>query len=126
MIGTRVKAKRGAIRDRHGKGLAITVDVDSVYAEPRRIDDPRLRKAREASRDSPSAKVAEKIGRRRSFVYIQRRVDANAAANSGARAAWRRHASGTENALQQYKSRRPRGGFTVSMGRRGRGRARIR
>ncbi|MBK8013395.1 MAG: transpeptidase family protein [Deltaproteobacteria bacterium] len=80
MISARVKAKRGAIRDRHGKELAITVDVDSVYAEPNRVDDPQAAEKLARTLGLPVRTVAQKLARRRSFVYIQRRVDANAAA----------------------------------------------
>jgi cell division protein FtsI (penicillin-binding protein 3) len=79
-MSSRVNAKRGVIQDRHGAELAITVDVDSVYAEPRRIEDP----AGAAKRLAPilsldERKLLGKLSNERAFTYLVRRVDAGTA-----------------------------------------------
>lgn len=79
-VSARIQAKRGVIQDRHGAELAITVDVDSVYAEPRRIDDPRG----VASKLAPILRIdAKKLKKRlsgdRAFAYLKRRVDSTTA-----------------------------------------------
>lgn len=75
-----IKAKRGVIKDRNGAELAITVDVDSIYAEPRRI--PREQAARMAAKLAPILKqpkltkraLTKKLQGKRAFTYLRRRV----------------------------------------------------
>lgn len=83
-----IQAKRGVVKDRHGAELAITVDVDSVFAEPRRFvlrdgDEPaRLDVARVAEAAAslapllglPASKIEEQLSSNRAFVYLARRV----------------------------------------------------
>ena len=74
-----VAAKRGAIRDRNGDELAITVDVDSVYFEWK-PNQPRPTE-RQASRlaallGRPTDVIRRKLMSDRRFVYLARRVDA--------------------------------------------------
>jgi cell division protein FtsI (penicillin-binding protein 3) len=71
--------KRGTIRDRNGGELAITVDVDSLYANPRKVrasgGDPGLVAARIAALlgvDAP--KLQERLASDRYFVWIKRRL----------------------------------------------------
>jgi cell division protein FtsI (penicillin-binding protein 3) len=76
-ISSRIHAKRGVIQDRHGAELAITVDVDTVYAEPRRVEDP----AGAAKLLAPILSMSErslrqKLSSDRAFTYLSRRVDA--------------------------------------------------
>lgn len=73
---SRVRAKRGAIKDRHGSELAITVDVDSVYAEPRRLGGERswLPKLATILKEKP-AKLEKKLQSDKAFVFLKRRVD---------------------------------------------------
>ncbi len=77
-----IQAKRGVIKDRHGAELAITVDVDSVFAEPRNIP-PKLVASHAAKLakvlELPRRELAEKLGSKRSFTYLRRRVDGRAA-----------------------------------------------
>jgi cell division protein FtsI (penicillin-binding protein 3) len=82
-LSASINAKRGVIKDRHGAELAITVDVDSVYAEPKKIDpSERAAIARELSRvlGQPEKVIAAKLAKDRAFVYLKRRVDPQAAA----------------------------------------------
>lgn len=77
---SRIKAKRGVIRDRHDSDLAITVDVDSVFAEPRRVVDARAAAAKIAPiLGQPARELEKKLSTRRRFTYLQRRVDGAAA-----------------------------------------------
>ena len=75
----RVSPRRGAIYDRHGAELAVSADVDSVYANPRRLkamdQDPRS-VARRLARilDVDAARLASRLSSDRYFVWIKRRV----------------------------------------------------
>ncbi|MFO0726873.1 MAG: penicillin-binding transpeptidase domain-containing protein [Myxococcota bacterium] len=76
-----ITAKRGVIKDRHGAELAITVDVDSIYAEPRRVKDPAEVARKLASVLSlDSSKLLEQLTSERAFVYLKRRVGSEEAA----------------------------------------------
>jgi len=72
-------AKRGEIRDRNNRVLAFSVDVDTIYAVPSDIADPK-QAARELCRAlddcSPADRVEleEKLGRKSQFTYVQRFV----------------------------------------------------
>src|SRR3954470_3048454 len=76
--------RRGLIVDRRGEPLAITRDVDSVFADPSAFETPRDR-ARAASRLAGAlridrASVLEKLGQtERRLVWIRRRIDETAA-----------------------------------------------
>lgn len=75
----RVSPRRGAIYDRHGAELAVSADVDSVYANPRRLramdQDPRLVAPRIAKiLGVDAAKLAKRLASDRYFVWIKRRV----------------------------------------------------
>lgn len=80
-----VQAKRGVIKDRHGAELAISVDVDSIFAEPRRLSDP----AGVAKKLAPilglkKEPLAKRLGSDRAFVYLRRRVAADVSAKVAA------------------------------------------
>ena len=67
--------KRGVIYDRKGEELAISIDVDSIYAEPQNVTDA----AACAGRLSPILKVSKKelikkLTLRKRFTWIKRRV----------------------------------------------------
>lgn len=82
-LSASINAKRGVIKDRHGAELAITVDVDSVYVEPKRIDpSERVAIARELAKvlGLSEKAIAAKLSKDRSFVYLKRRVDPQVAA----------------------------------------------
>jgi len=75
----RVSPRRGAIYDRHGAELAVSADVDSVYANPRRLkameQDPTIVARRIAKiLDVDPQRLAKRLGTDRYFVWIERRV----------------------------------------------------
>ncbi|MDH3652670.1 MAG: transpeptidase family protein [Myxococcales bacterium] len=80
----RVSPRRGAIYDRHGAELAVSADVDSVYANPRRLkamkQDPRT-VARRISKilDLDPELLVKRLSADRYFVWIERRVTPNEA-----------------------------------------------
>jgi cell division protein FtsI (penicillin-binding protein 3) len=73
-------AKRGEIVDRAGRMLAYSVDVDSIYAVPSEITDPRqvVRQLCLAMRDGCDADqrstLLERLSRRRPFAWVRRQV----------------------------------------------------
>ncbi len=75
-----IAPRRGAVYDRKGNVLARSVEVTSIYAEPRRLADlpPARRTSIVAALSraldmSPSA-VTERLGPTKSFVWLKRRV----------------------------------------------------
>jgi cell division protein FtsI (penicillin-binding protein 3) len=71
-----LEPKRGTIFDRMGRELAVSLDVDSVYGVPSRIDDPRglaLRLSR-ILREDPR-RIERKLAGDRQFVWLSRKVD---------------------------------------------------
>jgi cell division protein FtsI (penicillin-binding protein 3) len=75
----RVSPRRGAIYDRHGAELAVSADVDSVYANPRRLkameQDPSAVARRIAKiLDVDPRRLAKRLGADRYFVWIERQV----------------------------------------------------
>jgi cell division protein FtsI (penicillin-binding protein 3) len=80
----RVSPRRGAIYDRHGAELAVSVDVDSVYANPRRLrameQDPQA-VARQLANilDVDRERLAQRLATDRYFIWIERRVTPNEA-----------------------------------------------
>ncbi len=81
----KVSPRRGAIYDRHGAELAVSADVDSVYANPRRLramnQDPRV-VARRVGKilDVDVKQLAKRLAADRYFVWIERRVTPHEAA----------------------------------------------
>ncbi len=74
-------AARGNIFDREGKLLSTSVPVDSIYAEPKKINNP-LYVSRQIHNAAPeiSDKTLEKLSSDRSFAWLARRVDPNVSA----------------------------------------------
>jgi len=76
--------RRGLIVDRRGEPLAVTRDVDSVFADPSAFETSRAR-ALAATRLADALRVdrrrvAEKLAQRdRRFVWIKRRIDEDSA-----------------------------------------------
>jgi cell division protein FtsI (penicillin-binding protein 3) len=71
-----LEPKRGTIFDRMGRELAVSLDVDSVYGIPSKIDNPRELAQRLARilREDPR-KLQHKLEGDRHFVWLSRKVD---------------------------------------------------
>ena len=72
--------RRGMIVDRRGEPLAVTRDVDSVFADPSAFETPRVREVAAAQLAGAlrldRRKIAEKLAQSdRRFVWIKRRID---------------------------------------------------
>jgi cell division protein FtsI (penicillin-binding protein 3) len=67
--------RRGRILDRNGAELASTADVDSIYCNPRQLPDSRDA-ARRLARilGLERAELERKLGQRRFFAWVKRRV----------------------------------------------------
>jgi cell division protein FtsI (penicillin-binding protein 3) len=78
ITGVTIPAERGAVFDRSGASLALSVPAASVYADPRRIDDPAGVAARLAPMVGVDAdRLRGELARRdRAFVWVARKVDA--------------------------------------------------
>jgi cell division protein FtsI (penicillin-binding protein 3) len=73
-------ARRGSIVDRDGRELAVSVEATSIFAVPDKVEDA----ARESAALSrllgiPAREIRERISSDRSFVWIARKVDDDAA-----------------------------------------------
>ena len=70
-----LEGARGAIRDRHGKVLAMNVEVPSIFGVPTALDSP-LRVARHLAPvlHIRSNEIEKKLRQDRSFVWVARRV----------------------------------------------------
>jgi cell division protein FtsI (penicillin-binding protein 3) len=71
-----LEGARGTVYDRHGKVLAINMDVPSVFGVPTSMEDP----ARAARALSPvlhvrAGEIEKKLKQDRSFVWLARKVD---------------------------------------------------
>lgn len=77
----KIPARRGHIMDRHGKPLAISVEVPSVYANPMAVQDPR-QAARQLAPllEMPLDKVYRRLASERLFVWLRRQVAPEVAA----------------------------------------------
>ncbi|TAN60091.1 PASTA domain-containing protein [bacterium] len=71
-----VQSKRGAIYDRNLKELAVSIEVDSVYAEPSKMDAPKAA-VRSLSRilSVDNRELEKRLGSSRNFVWLKRQVD---------------------------------------------------
>ena len=66
---------RGPILDRNGKELAVSVDVDSVFAEPGAVVDPASSARRLAPVvDLPASELRERLASDRHFVWVKRKI----------------------------------------------------
>ena len=67
--------QRGTIFDKNGEELAISVDVDSVYAEPAKLEDPAAAARSLAKILGLSTKsVRSKMNSNRNFVWLKRQI----------------------------------------------------
>jgi cell division protein FtsI (penicillin-binding protein 3) len=74
-----VAARRGAIYDRGGVSLALSVAVESIYARPGRVAGRDIARLAAALGQSP-AELAGRLERRRPFVWVERQVSPATAA----------------------------------------------
>lgn len=77
-----IRAKRGFIYDQNNEEMAISLNVASVFCEPRKIEPHDLKRiASELSRTLkvPFATIIGKINSTKSFVWIKRQIDPQAA-----------------------------------------------
>jgi cell division protein FtsI (penicillin-binding protein 3) len=66
---------RGPILDRNGKELAVSVDVDSAFAEPGAVDDPAAAARRLAPVVGlPASDLRERLASDRHFVWVKRKI----------------------------------------------------
>lgn len=76
-----IQAPRGDVRDVHGEPLAVSADVDSIWANPREIKDVTATAEKLATILSSDASSLEaKLGTTRKFVWLDRHVTAEVAA----------------------------------------------
>lgn len=70
-----LRPRRGPIYDRHGQVLAVSGEVESIYALPASIDDPAAAAALLApALHEPAEEVAERLQSDRPFVWLRRKV----------------------------------------------------
>lgn len=75
-----IPAPRGDVRDVHGEPLAISADVDSIWANPREIHDVTATAEKLAPiLDIDAATLEAKLGTTRKFVWLDRHVDRDVA-----------------------------------------------
>jgi cell division protein FtsI/penicillin-binding protein 2 len=74
-----IGGRRGAIVDRHGRELAVSVDTSSLYAHPHRFkdDDARGRAAKQVGKllGLNRRELLKKLSSDRPFVWVRRRLD---------------------------------------------------
>ena len=75
-----VWGRRGAIVDRRGREVAVSIDTSSLYAHPRRLDDPETAAARLSTvLGVPRRRILQRLESDEPFVWIERRLDTRAA-----------------------------------------------
>jgi cell division protein FtsI (penicillin-binding protein 3) len=72
-----ISPRRGSIYDRNGNELAVSIEVDSLYAVPKEIDDP-IGTAAFLSEilEVPSPSLETRLDSDRSFTWIERKLSA--------------------------------------------------
>jgi cell division protein FtsI (penicillin-binding protein 3) len=80
--GIALSPKRGTIYDRNGAELAVSVDVDSVFVDPRQFREARQNPVLVAAKLSgllglPRKAVADKLSQASNFAWIKRRLSPN-------------------------------------------------
>ncbi len=75
-----LEARRGSIYDRAGDQLAVSLEVNSVYANPRKIVD-KAETSRQLAEilEMNSQEIAGKLDEDKAFVWVQRRISPYAA-----------------------------------------------
>lgn len=75
-----VSGRRGAILDRQGRPLAVSVEVSSVYAVGDDVEDAQSAASALAPLIGvPRAKISEKVSQAKGFVWLARKIDPAAA-----------------------------------------------
>ncbi|MDX1388994.1 MAG: penicillin-binding protein 2 [Acidobacteriota bacterium] len=75
-----VWGRRGAIVDRRGREVAVSIDSSSLYAHPRRVEAPGTTAQRLATvLGVPHGRILEKLESDEPFVWLERRLDTRAA-----------------------------------------------
>ncbi len=75
-----VEARRGSILDRNGKELVTSISVDSIYATPNQVENPREAAEKLAPLlELDVEKLYRRLTRKSSFEWIKRKVDNDAA-----------------------------------------------
>lgn len=75
----KLSPKRGTIRDRHGVELAVSVEIDSVWANPRELKRrgasiTEVAQALQSVLGLPRAQLLDRLGRDKLFVWLKRHV----------------------------------------------------
>ena len=66
------EARRGDIYDRNGQELAVSIELESLAANPRAIKDPKgTAKKLAAVVEIPATKLGKKLRQRRAFVWLK-------------------------------------------------------
>ena len=84
-----VPGRRGDIVDRNGQTLALSVDVETIWAVPNKVQDPdatvaRICQAIGGCSLEDKNLYAKRLRQKRSFVYLRRRIPPDAAARVAA------------------------------------------
>ncbi|HUO86989.1 MAG TPA: penicillin-binding protein, partial [Thermoanaerobaculia bacterium] len=67
---------RGILYDSRGRELAVSVEVDSAWADPRQVEDPEAAaRAIVAVTGGDPLALAERLAERREFVWVARQLD---------------------------------------------------
>jgi cell division protein FtsI (penicillin-binding protein 3) len=75
-----LQASRGNILDRNGVEMAVTTDVPSIYARPKRIDRPKREARRLASHlEADRETLVERLSSDRPFVWLERQTQPDSA-----------------------------------------------
>lgn len=73
-----IQSKRGDIYDRNLKELAISIEVDSIYAQPGKVESPRVvSKALAPLLQMDKDELEKKLKSSGNFVWLKRQVDLN-------------------------------------------------
>ncbi len=72
-----ISPRRGAIYDRHGNALAVSIEVDSLYAVPSEVNDPAATASILSEiLDVPAASLESRLDSEGSFTWLERKVTA--------------------------------------------------
>ena len=72
----KLEPERGMIFDRNQRPLAVNIQVDSIFADPRMIDDPYLYAYKLAGiLRIDEKRLYKKLARKKSFVWVKRKID---------------------------------------------------